>query len=285
MGVEAATTGMRGYTTGEVARLLNLSAERVRSWVRSGFLEPERGKRGELRFTFQDLVLLRAARELLGARVPAGRVRRALRELRRQIPADRPLSGLSIVADGRRVVARDGRTRWIPESGQTLFDFEVSELHRKVAPLTERLALRGRRKRELDAEGWYELGCDLEAVSPDDAVDAYRHALELDPELSEAHVNLGRLLHESGKVETALSHYQAALEASSDNVTAAFNLGVALEDAGRDEEALVAYERAIAIDRGFRDAHWNIACLYERMGKPAAALRHLRLYRQLTRGR
>jgi tetratricopeptide (TPR) repeat protein len=274
---------MRGYSTLEVAKLLNLSPERVRSLVRAGFLSPARGPRKELRFTFQDLVLLRTARELLEARIPARRVRRALRELKRQLPPGRPLSGVSIAADGKRIVVRDGRTRWSPEDGQTLFDFDVGELHRKVAPLSERLALRGRQREALDADGWYELGCELEEVSPDDALEAYRKALEQDSRHPEAHVNLGRLLHEAGEVAAALPHYRAALEADPNNAVAAFDLGVALEDLGRDEEALVAYERAIGVDRNFADAHYNLARLYERMGKAGAALRHLRLYRDLTR--
>jgi len=272
---------MLGYSTREVAKLLDLPVERVRSFVRSGFLAPERGPRGEMRFTFQDLVLLRTARELIGARIAPRRVRRTLDQLRREITGGRPLSGLSIVADGQSIVVRDGRMRWNPEDGQTLFDFQVADLHRKVAPFTERLALKGRRRSDLDAEGWYELGCDLESVSPDGAVEAYQRALELDPDHAEAHINLGRLLHESGDTTAALEHYRIAADAKPGDATAAFNLGVALEDLGRDEEALVAYERAIAADRSFRDAHYNIAGLYHRMGKPTAALRHLRIYRKL----
>jgi tetratricopeptide (TPR) repeat protein len=268
-----------------VAKLLDLSVERIRGYVRSGFLEPVRGPRGEIVFNFQDLVLLRTAKELVGARIAPRRVKRALQELRRQLPADRPLSGLSIVADGRRIVVRDGRTRWNPESGQTLFDFEVSDLVRKVAPLAERMALRGREKHELDADGWYEVACDLEAMTPDEALEAYRRAIELDPAHADAHVNLGRLLHESGQVESAAEHYRRALDARANDPTAAFNLGVALEDLGRDDDAIEAYERAIAADRNFGDAHYNLAALYDRLGKPAAAIRHLRIYRQLTRGR
>ncbi|MGH7806347.1 MAG: MerR family transcriptional regulator, partial [Candidatus Binatia bacterium] len=55
---------MSGYTARDVAKLLALSIGQVRSFVRAGFLVPERGPRGEFRFTFQDLVLLRTAKEL-----------------------------------------------------------------------------------------------------------------------------------------------------------------------------------------------------------------------------
>ena len=112
-----------GYTSAEVARLLELSPAKVRGLVRAGFLAPARGARGEMRFSFQDLVLMRTARALLAAEVPARRVRAALKQLRAKLPEGRPLSGLSIEALGGTVVVRDGHVVWQPESGQALFDF------------------------------------------------------------------------------------------------------------------------------------------------------------------
>src|SRR5437763_681256 len=66
-----------GYSTKDVAALLGLSAGQVRSYVRSGFLAPQQGPRGEYYFSFQDLVLLRTAKGLLAARVPQRRIRLA----------------------------------------------------------------------------------------------------------------------------------------------------------------------------------------------------------------
>src|SRR6267154_1299541 len=59
---------MTGYGSREVSRMLGLSVGQLRSYVRAGFLKPARGPRGELRFNFQDLVLLRTAQGLVGAR-------------------------------------------------------------------------------------------------------------------------------------------------------------------------------------------------------------------------
>ena len=42
-----------------------------------------------------------------------------------------------------------------------------------------------------------------------------------------------------------------------------------------------AYRRALQADAGFADAHFNLARLYEHSGKRAAALRHLKAYKQL----
>src|SRR5438477_10286653 len=107
---------MSGYGAREVAKMLGLSVSQVRAYVRAGFLEPGRGPRGELRFSFQDLVLLRAAQGLVSARIPPRRVRLALHQLRGQLPAGRPLTGVQLVAEGDRIVAGDGAARWQPES-------------------------------------------------------------------------------------------------------------------------------------------------------------------------
>src|SRR5689334_724320 len=106
-----------GYSAREVARLLGLSTAQVRAYVRSGFLSPARGPRGALSFSFQDVVLLRTAKGLMGARIAPARVRRALRKLQQQLPSGRPLTGVAIAAEGNRIVVRDGGSRWNPESG------------------------------------------------------------------------------------------------------------------------------------------------------------------------
>jgi tetratricopeptide (TPR) repeat protein len=266
---------MTGYGAREVAKMLGLSVGQVRAYVRAGFLEPTRGPRGQLRFSFQDLVLLRTAQGLVSARIAPRRVRSALRKLKEQLPEGRPLRGVHIRAEGDRIVVEDGHASWSPESGQVLFDFQTQELARKVAPLHLRA-------REGDASDWYERACDLEETAPDEARDAYRRALELDPSHADAWVNLGRLLHEAGDPRGAAQHYRRAIELRPDSAVALFNLGVALEDLRMAEEAILAYRTALAADAGCADAHYNLAQIYEARGDGPAALRHLRTYRKLV---
>ena len=172
-----------GYSTKDVAALLGLSAEQVRSYVRAGFLAPEQGPRGEYYFSFQDLILLRTAKGLLAARVPRRRVRLALQNLREQLPEDQPLTGVRISAQGHHVVVRDGSDVWNPESGQAVFDFELAELAREASTLPLR-ALPGPLQEvpeepESGAE-WYERGWEMEEEDlPEEAMAAYRRALEL----------------------------------------------------------------------------------------------------------
>jgi tetratricopeptide (TPR) repeat protein len=270
-----------GYRAADVARMLDLPVEEVRRLARDGFVAPRRGPRNTLLFSFQDLVLLRAAASLVHARVPRARVRRALGRLRSQLPEGRSLAAVRVAADGRNVVVQDGGARWRPDTGQVLLDFEVKDLARKIAPIV-RAAARARGAGTLDAEAWVRWAEDLEDGAPREARDAYRRALELDPEHGRAHLNLGRLLHEGGDPRGAELHYRRALLSAPQRALASFNLGVALEDQGLSDEALLAYARALEADPELADAHFNLSRLLESLGRRAEAIRHLATFRRLT---
>jgi tetratricopeptide (TPR) repeat protein len=262
---------------------VGLTAAQVRAFARDGFLDPGHGPRGELLFSFQDLVILRAAKGLAAARIPPRRIRTALRRLRHELPRGRSLAELRITAESGRIVVRDDDAAWSPESDQIQLDFAVADLAARARPLARRTAAVARQAEQtLDTGDWYELGLELEAVDPVEARDAYRRALELDAHHADAHVNLGRLLHESGLVAEAERHYRQALRDDPEHATAAFNLGIALEDHGRPGDAVEAYRLALRADPRNADAHFNVARLYEKAGKRAAALRHYSAYRRLA---
>lgn len=273
---------MTGYSTREVAEVLGLSPSQVRSYARSGLLDPARGPRNEYRFSFTDVILLRTARELRDNDIPPRRIRRALRRLAEQLPEGRPLSAVRVSAEGEHVMVRDRDTVWEPETGQVAFDFSVEELASKVEPFARRAAEARLRRTGLDADGWYDLGLDLEAVSVSQACGAYEEALRLDTSHVEAHLNLGRLLHEQGRLEDAEEHYLRARELDPENALAWYNLGVVLEDLGRVGEAKAAYGMALEADPELSGAHYNLAGLCERTGDVAGAVRHLAAYRRVS---
>src|SRR5215210_3041529 len=278
------TASPSGYSTRDVASLLGLSVAQVRSCVRAGFLSPGQGPRGEHRFSFQDLILLRTAKGLLAARVPHRRIVLALKNLREQLPDGRPLTGVRISAQDHHVVVRDGREVWNPESGQALLDFEVSELARGAASLQraeERNRVKVRNAEPDPAEAWYERGVEIEDEDPAEAIQAYRKALELDPDLADAHLNLGRLLHETTGAAAGEPCYRRTLAVRPDDSTALFNLGVALQDLERPDEAIEVYEKALELAPRLADAHFNLACIYEKLGRKKSAIRHLKSYKSL----
>jgi tetratricopeptide (TPR) repeat protein len=264
-------------STAEVARILGLKEARIREIARAGLCQPVRRGRSYA-FRFQDLVVLRAAKGLLDRGVPAARVRRALSALARALPAERPLSGLRIFADGRWVAVCERGSAWQPETGQTLLAFEVDALADQVEAAS--------RAREAaapsEAARAFQEALDLDGVDAAAACATYRRALALDPEQVDAWVNLGRLLHEGGDPAEAARLYREALARNPDDAIVHFNLALALEDLNEPDAARAHYERALALDPDFADAHYNLASLSEQQGRAADALRHYRAYKRLT---
>jgi tetratricopeptide (TPR) repeat protein len=264
------------YPLREVERLLGMSRAAILGLVRSGFVQPARGERRAYLFSFQDLMMLRAARALTSANLPARRITRSLQALRRQLPESVPLSGLSIRALGDRVVVQEGGRRWHADSGQYLLELDV-----RVAS-GELQVLACERDPTDTAEAWFNRGWELEPASEREAQQAYRRALELEPAHAGARVNLGRLLHEGGKLADAETVYRAGIAHAPGDALLQFNLGVLLEDLGRNDEAAEIYRAALRAQPAFADCHYNLALLYEAAGNKLGAIRHLREYRRLV---
>ncbi len=273
---------MRSYSVRDVERVLRLSPDITRNLIKAGFVKPARGARREYRFSFQDLIVLRTARALIDARIPAKRIRRSLESLRRELPESVPLSGLSISAVGEHVVVRDGESRRRVDSGQYLLGLDVSlengELH-----VVER-------REEVPADvpqpgtDWFAEALRLEAADPQAALAAYGRAIGADAQHSAAWINWGRLLHERGRNAEAREVYARALAAVGPDALLLFNQGVLFEDLGDADAALTAYQTALQEDPDLADCHYNLARLYESRGLAQHAIRHLGQYRRLVAG-
>ncbi len=263
------------HTASEVAQLLGLSLAEVRRCAKAGFLTAQPDGSGEVRFSFQDLVVLRRAAAMMSGRIRPHRVRAALKRVRDQLPEGRPVSGVHVSNEGQRIVAQEGREIWDPLSGQMQLNFQE---RRK----TGEFSLVRPPPNERNAAQHYEQACELDESGQPGAEAAYRKAVELDPGHLDARVNLGRLLHEAGRLEEAQTHYRGVLKDGPHSL-ASFNLAVVLEDLGQEDAALRAYQEAIAADPDCEDAYFNLSRIYERRGERASALRALRTYRNLTR--
>jgi tetratricopeptide (TPR) repeat protein len=257
------------FTTAEVAKILNFPGSRIRSFVRAGFITPARGNKKSLQFTFQDVIFLKTAKGLLESRVPSKRVARMLSALKRQLPDGQHLSSLKIYSDGRRAIAWDGKSRWQPDSGQFLFNFDARAIVQKL-----KLPLAPPSENQRTAEHWFNLAVELEATSIKEAQRAYHLALALDAKMADAHLNLGKLYHDGNELKKAESHYRAAAENAPHNAAPHFNLGVLLEDLKRPQDAISAYREAIRLDPLFADAHYNLGLLCESLGKKSEAIKH-----------
>ena len=228
-------------------------------------------------YSFQHLVILRTAYGLYEAGVSMRQIRKVLDSLQRQLGDGEVLSSLKIYASGKRVVVWDGRSHWQPDSGQFLLNFDTTQINK---PTT--LTRRPRAQPSETALTWFERAMRLPDVSREEARRAYLEAIRLRPTFVEAHLNLGLLHHNDGKLKEAEACYRRALRYDPALALAHFNLAVVLEDQHHKSEAIVAYAAALRAEPTFRDAHWNLAQLYERLGRRRDAVRHYAAAKRLT---
>jgi tetratricopeptide (TPR) repeat protein len=265
----------RTYTLADAAAILGTSEARVLHLLDAGLPEHALSARrpGARFLAFQDLVLLRNAKRLVDQDVAPARVVDALRQLRAQLPEGTPPSAVRLEASAGDVVVLHGASRVLPRSGQVLLD------------LGEVARARGTDTRHPGAgnfEALFARAKQLEDSDPGQARALYAQLLARVPDHADAHVNLGRLLHEAGRLGEARTHYRIALALRPNDATAAYNLAVALGDEGRTAEAVTWYHAALEADPRLAEAHYNLARLHERRGQALLALRHFKEYRRLA---
>ncbi len=270
------------YSLRSLQSLLGVSRRVLSGLIDAGFVHPSRGRRNELRFSFQDVVLLRTAFQLQSAKVSARKILRALAKLKAELPDELPLSGIRITSVGETVAVRSGQAQWDADSGQHLLDFEVAPIRGDVAFLDS--VPRNQESREEQAEEWFALAEQLTETDAVGAEQAYRKVLELSPAPHyDAYTNLGVLLCEAEtRCDEALSIFDDALEHFPDDALLHFNRAVVLEELNHYDAAETAYERCIDLDPSHADAHFNLARLSEIRGDKQGLVRHLSAYRRLV---
>jgi len=277
--VDASTpTPTTTFTLRRVQAMAGLSRGIVMGLVAEGFVAPTRGPRNELRFTFQDLLVLRTAHTLRASKIPPRRILRSLARLKATLPQELPLSGLRITAIGADVAVRERDGQWRADSGQLLMDFDVAPLGSSVAFLSRDAQTAA----GPDAAAWFERGLALEATDPAGAEAAYRQALAMAPDMADAYLNLGALWSEAGRFAELAALSEQAVAQCPDSALIHFNRGVALDHLERLAEAAASYERSLALDPALADAHYNLGRLREQLGDERGALRHFSAYRRLT---
>jgi tetratricopeptide (TPR) repeat protein len=263
---------MHEYSQADLTRLFHLSKTLLRSLVQAGYITSP-ARTGKTRYSFQDLLILRTASALQGARIPAAKITKALGNLRANVSPGAMLSALVVSSSGKDLVVREGAQTWEVSSGQFALPLEAT----KAASVSNL----SRAKRTVgpteDANTHFARGHVLEDSDLQAARAAYLAALDLQSDHVDARINLGRLLHLAGELDAAEQVYR---QAKSANAVLSFNLAILLEDMSREAEAAAAYRDALAHDPQLHDAHFNLSRLYERTQQPREALRHLLAYRR-----
>jgi tetratricopeptide (TPR) repeat protein len=271
----------RIYGVRELTRILTLTPKRAGQLRRLDLL------RGDSGYTFRDLLALRAASALLDAGASVRQIRAALTALRRQDPdLQQPLAEVRLVLEGDRLVAQSDRVRFDPRTGQMVLALDSGGL---AAAATATLAtgmVRPLAPPADQAETWFERASewDGDPAQWEDAIDAYRRVVSIDPTYAAAWNNLGLLLHRMGRYEEASSAYGSALDQDAQCCEAAYNLGSLHEDRGQIEDAITDYRRALELSPDYADAHFNLAGALARNGRDGEAIKHWQRYLELDSG-
>lgn len=268
----------RIYGVRELTRILTLTPKRAAQLRRLDLL------RGGIGYTFRDLLALRAASALLEAGATVRQIRQALDALRRQDPSMRqPLAEVRFVLDGSRLLAQSDRVRFDPRTGQTVLDLDAGTLAADAAATLVTGLVRPLAPPAEQADVWFERASEWDGDPEhwDDAVDAYRRVVAIDPSYAAAWNNLGLLLHRLGQHEEACTAYMRALEEDPRCAEAAYNLGALAEDQGDAEAAIRRYREALTVSPDYADAHFNLAGALARSGRNSEAVGHWQRYLEL----
>ena len=140
--------------------------------------------------------------------------------------------------------------------------------------------------RELSpAEQYFLMGSLLDDGTPErveEAVKAYRRALDDDPDLVAAIINLANIRYSRDELAEAQALYERAIVLDPSYFEAHFNLGNIHHDHARYGDAEVSYREALALNHGYADAHFYLAVTLEKMGRSVDARAHWRAYERLA---
>ena len=271
----------RIYGMRELTRILTLTPRRIGQLRRLNLLQGVSG------YTFRDLLALRAAGALLDAGASVRQMRLALDALRKRAPElVQPLAEVRLVLDGGRVLAQSDRVRFDPRTGQTVLDLDTPSLEQAAADTLVTGMVRPLAPPVEQAETWFERASewDTDPAQWDDAIDAYRRVVSIDPTYAAAWNNLGLLLHRMGRYDEARDSYESALAQDATCCEAVYNLGSLAEDRGELEEAVRCYRQALALSPDYGDAHFNLAGALARSGRADEAIAHWQRYLELDAG-
>ncbi len=183
------------------------------------------------------------------------------------------------------------RTLQANREGQMTLDFSLDAAPAKVIglrpprPAVESPSVSARIADSAAAEELFRDGSVLDDGDPrkhEAASRAYRRALEIDPCLVPALINLANIHYAREHLIEAEVLYDRAIALQPDLFEAHFNLGNVFHDLGRLDEARVCYEEAIRLNAQYPEAHFYLAVTLEKLGLSALARPHWRRYRDLA---
>src|SRR5271155_557947 len=179
----------RNFSTRMAARILAISPERIRYWVKRKLVKPAAVRGGHYQFTFEDLLMMRLAKGVLPTKRRLDAVQRCFERVSRMIDAQRPLTAVKLYEEGGRILVRDGLVIFEADTGQIMLDYGLAPLAGETIKQADSPF---RLRRLLDAAR------ELEDTNSTRAVQLYREYLEHQPRDGAVHRRLSALLERSG---------------------------------------------------------------------------------------
>ena len=177
-------------------------------------------------------------------------------------------------------------------AGQLAFDFRIEaepakvlQLKRPEPPPMAAMMDAQPRQESATAEQYFIAASILDDGDPanfDEAAVAYRRALEVDPYLVPALINLANIHYARDEIAEAQALYERAIGLEGDIFEAHFNLGNILHDLGRYPAAQACYRDALRLNPTYADAHFYLAVTLEKNGQSQEARPHWKAYQQLA---
>jgi len=181
------------------------------------------------------------------------------------------------------------RTLLSARQGQLTFDFHLDAAPARIFALQRPQPSRpavdpaAQARHAADAEDYFRIAAALDdgdEGKQDQAAAAYRKALEIDPCLVAALINLANIHYTRDELAEAQALYERAIGLQSDFFEAHFNLGNIYHDLARYPEAQACYKEALRLNPFYADTHFYLAVTYEKLGLPQEARPHWRAYQQ-----
>jgi tetratricopeptide (TPR) repeat protein len=224
-----------------------------------GIIRPALRAHGEAFYAFSDLTIIRQAESELA-------------------------EGASFRAVMRNLVAM--------RNGQLAFDFrleaqpaKILQLKRSEPPPLAALMDATPRFEASSAERQFVAASTLDDGDPghfDQALSGYRRALELDPDLVPALINLANIHYSRNEIAEAQALYERAILLEPDVFESHFNLGNIFHDLGRYADARSCYRDALRLNPTYADAHFYLAVTLEKNGQSQEARLHWHAYQELA---
>ena len=244
-----------------LVRYRSLRDDHIRYLVKCGIVRPVLRTNADSYFAFADLAVIKQANDDIEKGVSFRAVVRAL------------------------TASRDG---------QLVFDFRIEAAPAKIITLRRPSQEKSAKLADASAavirdtalaESYFREGSSLDdgdESSIEEAAIAYRKALEHDPYLVAALINLANIHYGRDELAEAQALYERAIGLESDFFEAHFNLGNIYHDLNRFAEAQACYRESLRLNPYYADAHFYLAVTFEKMGCSQDARPHWRSYQQLA---